>query len=638
MRKKMLIRTNLFICIIIIVGFFITSTISYRSNKDIFQKDIEEVSTLTSEGIFHDIDTNFSKPINVSMTMANDVFLKEFLGEEAQHKNDEAYIEEMRCYLDAYRIKYKYDSVFLVSTQTNRYYHFQGLDRTLKKGNPENNWYYDFLDSNKEYDIKIDNDEVANANNEITIFINCCIRDKQQNIIGVVGVGFRVKNLQALLSEYEKEYDIHTYLINPEGTIEISSTETGYQEKNIFKNDHFKNIKNQILSKNDNMQDFWYTSGKDKGYMVTRYIDNLNWFLLIDHDTSALQDKLNHQLLGGSIVIGIVIISVLFTITNIIKRYNQEIVEMVAEREKEHRDIFQKATEQMYQNIIELDLTHNCFGNAETEAFFMDLNVPKGTPYDDALKIVAKEQIKEEYRDGYIETFSCQNVLDAYANGIESLTYDFMISDDGKKYYWMRITARIFEWEEDHSIRMFSYRQNIDAQKRQEKKLLTNLERDHLSSLYNKKATQDKIIQKLNQNPTQMYAFFILDIDKFKLVNDRFGHAVGDKVIADFAHILKKQFHEKDIVGRIGGDEFVVFVEAESYEWVETKAEQLVKALHHTYIQKDVVCPVSTSIGVAIAPDAGSDFDTLYRNADKALYNIKNKGRDGFTIYEIKES
>ena len=107
-------------------------------------------------------------------------------------------------------------------------------------------------------------------------------------------------------------------------------------------------------------------------------------------------------------------------------------------------------------------------------------------------------------------------------------------------------------WEEDNSVRMFSYRQNIDAQKTQEKKLLANLERDHLSSLYNKKTTQDKIIQMLHQHPEQLFAFFILDIDAFKLVNDRFGHAVGDHVIADFAHILKNQFNEQDIVGRIG--------------------------------------------------------------------------------------
>ena len=229
-------------------------------------------------------------------------------------------------------------------------------------------------------------------------------------------------------------------------------------------------------------------------------------------------------------------------------------------------------------------------------------------------------------------------MLDAYKNGIESLTYDFMISDDGIRYYWMRITARIFTWEEDNSVRMFSYRQNIDAQKTQEKKLLANLERDHLSSLYNKKTTQDKIIQMLHQHPEQLFAFFILDIDAFKLVNDRFGHAVGDHVIADFAHVLKNQFNEQDIVGRIGGDEFVAFIPVHNYEQVERKGAQLVKVLHHNYLEKDVVCPISTSIGVAIAPDAGTDFEQLYKNADRALYQTKKNGKNGFTIYQKENS
>ena len=106
MKEKVLLKTNLFICVIIILGFFITSIISYHSNKQIFQKDIEEVSNLTSEGIYHNIDTIFSKPINVSMTMANDTLLREFLGEESTKKVDESYVKEMRDYLNAYRIKY----------------------------------------------------------------------------------------------------------------------------------------------------------------------------------------------------------------------------------------------------------------------------------------------------------------------------------------------------------------------------------------------------------------------------------------------------------------------------------------------------------------------------------------------------
>ena len=124
-------RTNLLVCIIILVGFVITAFISYHSNRGAFEKDVEKVSTLTAEGITHQIDTIFTKPVNISLTMANDSLLKEFLAEEGAHLEDEAFIQTMRNYLETYREKYDYDSVFLVSARTNRYYHFNGLDRIL---------------------------------------------------------------------------------------------------------------------------------------------------------------------------------------------------------------------------------------------------------------------------------------------------------------------------------------------------------------------------------------------------------------------------------------------------------------------------------------------------------------------------
>ena len=86
------------------------------------------------------------------------------------------------------------------------------------------------------------------------------------------------------------------------------------------------------------------------------------------------------------------------------------------------------------------------------------------------------------------------------------------------------------------------------------------MESDSLTSLYNKAATRSYIQQKLMQNIDQYYAFYILDIDNFKDINDAYGHAVGDEVIVSFANILKKSIQQRmTIIGRIGGDEFVAF-------------------------------------------------------------------------------
>ena len=79
MKKHILAKTNIFICIIIIIGYLITSFVSYNSNHTMLKKDIEHISDLSSESIYHKIDSLFTKPINISLTMANDTFLMQHM-------------------------------------------------------------------------------------------------------------------------------------------------------------------------------------------------------------------------------------------------------------------------------------------------------------------------------------------------------------------------------------------------------------------------------------------------------------------------------------------------------------------------------------------------------------------------------
>lgn len=633
MKSNILFRTNLLVCLVIILGFAVTSFISYQSNQGIFRKDVENVSALTSEGIYYQIESIFTKPVNVSLTMANDSLLKNFLTEEWKHVDGDSYIRIMRDYLSAYRQQYDYDSVFLVSSATGRYYHYNGLDRTLHPDNPENDWYYAFLRTGEEYSLNIDNDEALN--NDITIFINCRIRGPRDATLGVVGVGFRVDSLQALLKDYERQFGVRACLIGDDGTVEVSTDRTGYQKVNFFAGDAFSALRQRILDKRPGARAFWHPSPQGEAYMVTRYLPSLGWYLVVENDTGPLTRQLRLQFYRNILVVTLIIACVLLTITGVIRTYNAQIVRLTKDMEKKHRFVFQEATEQLYENIYELDITHNRAASEATVHYFASLGAAPDSPYDAALKAVAAKQIKEEFRQGYIDTFSPANVLKAFHNGISRLSYDFMISaDGGASYYWMRITAHIFYWEEDDSVRMFTYRQNIDAEKRHEDYLFEQMRKDSLTGLLNKAATQDGIRTLLAQEPAARFAFFILDVDKFKQVNDRLGHAVGDAVLVEFARVLKAQFREGDVVGRIGGDEFVAFVRVPGRDTVEKKARELVDALRRDVTTSAGTCPVSASIGVALAPEGGRVFETLYRNADAALYRTKERGRDGYTVFE----
>lgn len=637
MKKNILLRTNILVCIVILLGFAVTSIISYQSNQGIFRKDVENVSALTSEGIYYQIESIFTKPVNVSLTMANDSLLKNFLTDEWKHVDGDSYIQIMRDYLSAYRKQYHYDSVFLVSTATGRYYHYNGLDRVLGPDNPENDWYYRFLKSGEEYSLNIDNDEALN--NEITIFINCRIQGPRGATLGVVGVGFRVDSLQALLKDYERQFGVRACLIGEDGTVEVSTDQTAYQQTNFFEQEAFADLRQRILDNREGALALWHTAPHVNAYIVTRYLPSLGWHLVVENDISALTRQLRLQFYRGVLVVVFIIVCVLLTITGVIRKYNAQIVRLTVAMEQKHRSVFQEATEQLYENIYEVDLTHNRAASEATTHYFESLGAAPDSSYDEALKTIAARQIKEEYRQGYVDTFSSPNVLQAYREGATSLSYDFMISTDGgHSYYWMRIITHIFFWDEDDSVRMFVYHQNIDAEKQHEGYLFEQMRRDSLTGLLNKAATQDGIRKLLAAHAGEPFAFFILDMDNFKQVNDRLGHAVGDAVLVEFARVLQSRFREGDVVGRIGGDEFVAFVRVPDRETAEKKAAELVDVLRRELGAEAGNCLVSVSIGVAVAPEAGREFETLYRNADAALYRTKERGRNGYTMFGDAEA
>ncbi|WP_231371663.1 diguanylate cyclase [Oxalobacter paraformigenes] len=626
-------RTNILVCSIIFIGFFLTAVLSYRSNIGVFEKDIEQVSTLATEGIYAQIESIFSRPVSVSLTMANDHLLKTFLSSEKRSLNNPEYVAKMRQYLDAYRRKYRYDSVFLVSANTKRYYHFSGLNRTLEKNNPENTWYYSFIQDNDEYSLNIDNDEATD--DSITVFVNCKIRNAHGSVMGVVGVGFKVDSLQKLLHAYDEQFNVEASLINDRGIVEVSSVTNGHENADFFTGNPLSGFRERILGSSDDPETFWYSLDGRDGYVITQYIPTLKWHLVVENDVSEIRNTFRRQLVMNLFIIVCVIVLVLFTITRLIKKYHAQIVELTVSQETEYQQLLHKATEKLYENIDEMDITRNRAGSETTRRYFEKLGMDGNVSYDEALKTIARRQIKEEFIPGYLEMFKSENILEKYRNGINNLSYDFLYSEDGKNYHWMRINAQIFFWKSDQSVRMVVYRKNIDAEKRREQGLLEETQKDPMTSLFNKRATEQLITECL-ENPLSMnskHAFLILDIDHFKNINDNYGHAIGDEVITEFASELKSQFRNDDIVGRIGGDEFVVLLR--DYDRLETIREKLdrlcTKFARKNYGKKSF--HISTSIGAALYPEQGASYPELYEKADQALYYSKTHGRGGFTIF-----
>ena len=157
---------------------------------------------------------------------------------------------------------------------------------------------------------------------------------------------------------------------------------------------------------------------------------------------------------------------------------------------------------------------------------------------------------------------------------------------------------------------------------------------DPLTSVYNKETTQVLIEQKLKNKESAV--FLILDVDAFKAVNDNYGHAVGDKVLAQLGKLFKNHFRQTDIVGRIGGDEFIILIQDENI--AESRIRSLLEKVNELKIEELQGFTLSISIGIAFAPNHGTTFIELYRHADHALYQTKRSGKNNYKIYENDEN
>ena len=159
---------------------------------------------------------------------------------------------------------------------------------------------------------------------------------------------------------------------------------------------------------------------------------------------------------------------------------------------------------------------------------------------------------------------------------------------------------------------------------------------DTLTGLLNKSAAQE-LVQMMAANyqkESDRCALLMIDVDLFKRVNDTFGHAAGDRVLAEFGRIINNSCRSMDVAGRIGGDEFMVFMRnIEAPENAIHLAQRLQTQVARAFLGDELEDYVTLSIGIALYPEHGNRFNSLFRAADAALYYVKNHGRAGFRVY-----
>lgn len=255
------------------------------------------------------------------------------------------------------------------------------------------------------------------------------------------------------------------------------------------------------------------------------------------------------------------------------------------------------------------------------------------TPFQIFLHNNIHKKVSEEYISYVEQKMSLDTLTKAYQQGKEDEEIKFMMKcDDGDK--WVSCVA--YQIDKDKGAEILFVVNDIDTRMRKEIALKEQAERDGLTGLYNAAAIRSKINEILSQKNglNEKHVFVLFDLDNFKQINDTFGHGYGDQVLIDIATKLNTRFRSSDIIGRLGGDEFIVLLRnIKSYDYAGYLLEELCKSIHKTYRDGEKEVMVSASIGVAMAPSDGNTFEELYAKSDKAQYQIKKNGKNGVKRY-----
>ncbi|HEY7746990.1 MAG TPA: EAL domain-containing protein [Desulfuromonadales bacterium] len=200
----------------------------------------------------------------------------------------------------------------------------------------------------------------------------------------------------------------------------------------------------------------------------------------------------------------------------------------------------------------------------------------------------------------------------------------------------VEVTVNYFEYE--GQTFSFSFARDITERKQAEDRLRHQATHDGLTGLANRTLLQDRLEQSIHyaNRSRRLVAVLLLDLDRFKIINDSLGHGIGDELLCSVARRLEQTVREADTVARMGGDEFVILLaEVAEGDDVGLVAKKILENLTRPYSVSGREISVSASIGVSLYPRDGADGETLLRNADVAMYRAKEDG-DTFRFYAPK--
>ena len=210
-------------------------------------------------------------------------------------------------------------------------------------------------------------------------------------------------------------------------------------------------------------------------------------------------------------------------------------------------------------------------------------------------------------------------------------------SKDGRLYWVESTIVPMFDAANQRVEKYVSIRFDVSEKRTLMQTLQCRAERDELTGLPNRFLLSERLEQAIAavQRYHGTLAVGMLDLDGFKLINDRYGHATGDRLLVAVADRLKQIMRGEDTLARLGGDEFVLVLRVQDTEELESAMRRILSALSSAYTIDGIGIHISASIGVTLYPNDNEDAETLLRHADQAMYKAKQRGRDCFHLFDV---
>jgi len=239
------------------------------------------------------------------------------------------------------------------------------------------------------------------------------------------------------------------------------------------------------------------------------------------------------------------------------------------------------------------------------------------------------ELIHENDRDDFFQMLEhCHR-----ENGWVKNTLRFYVSEG--RYEWLEVHLREDDCHATGGDSVISGTLvNVAGWKNEVDRWKEKANRDALTGLFNREYFEHFASTQLERGNLSSAAIVFIDIDDFKHVNDTLGHMFGDDILCCVAKRILGVFRHTDIAARYGGDEFVVFVGSISREVLQERLRQLCEVFRYPYRNETVEYKISGSIGGAMYPEDGGDYQTLLDHADCALYEAKRRGKDQYVLYQ----